>query len=165
MDDCYIPSVVQVAHNVDYLDNSIAYNHNTLSLLRCHRLTGDARLKNVCWRRTLKNLNKLPEINPFAINWDKQSDITWLYGPQMPSDDEDTMPAHTDECPDLETDQGSLCSWSSYGSEDDDGMRKSSLKRPDAVAHPKRVSFDYKIASREIINGLAFDYYLLAEEH
>lgn len=41
------------------------------------------RLHNICWRRIFKNHKNIPELNPLAINWDKNSDITWLFGPKI----------------------------------------------------------------------------------
>ncbi|KAI5952534.1 hypothetical protein KGF54_003401 [Candida jiufengensis] len=43
------------------------------------------RLKNICWRRIYQNHKDLQFLNPLIINWDKNSDITWLYGPKIES--------------------------------------------------------------------------------
>lgn len=182
MDDCYISQLVEVHANVDYLDNDNAYNRNTLRLLKCHRVTSDARIKNVCWRRSLKNLHHLLEINPFEINWDKQLDITWLYGPEMPQDDlsgeslsssspsasspasqtssVSRGPSYSD-LPELVLDCGLVLLVLLWSLVDEDGWRKLLLKRPDAPHHRKRVLFDYKVTQREIINGYTFDYQVL----
>lgn len=172
MDDCYISQLVEVHANVDYLDNDNRYNHNTLRLLRCHRVTRDARIRNVCWRRSLKNLHHLSEINPFEINWDKQLDITWLYGPEMPdtTTEQQTSVQQTSvprilsylSLPELELDCGLVLLLALlWASADDDGWRKLLLKRPDAPQQRKRVLFDYKVTQREIINGYTFDYQVL----
>ncbi|KAI3404263.1 hypothetical protein KGF56_002902 [Candida oxycetoniae] len=44
------------------------------------------RLQNICWRRIFKNHKNLPDLNPLIINWDKNSDITWLFGPRVELD-------------------------------------------------------------------------------
>lgn len=41
------------------------------------------RLENVCWRRWYKNMRSLKELDPIQINWYKDQDITWLYGPKF----------------------------------------------------------------------------------
>ncbi|KAI5961003.1 uncharacterized protein KGF55_004270 [Candida pseudojiufengensis] len=41
------------------------------------------RLQNICWRRIYQNYKNLKVLNPLIINWDKNSDITWLYGPKI----------------------------------------------------------------------------------
>lgn len=164
MDDCYLTQLVEVNQNVDYLDNSIAYNKNTIRLLKCHRLTGDARIKNACWRRTLKNLHHLDEINPFQINWDKQSDVTYLYGPEIPSQDHHVVAA--EDVPELDEDCALsvallTCSWLL-----DDEYHKLLLKRADCPQPSrKRVLFDYKVTLREIINGYTFDYQFLDDHN
>ncbi|CAL1714326.1 unnamed protein product [Somion occarium] len=39
------------------------------------------RLENASWRTWWKQRNKLKTINPETLNWLKDSDVTWLYGP------------------------------------------------------------------------------------
>ncbi|KAI7872327.1 hypothetical protein BDF14DRAFT_1713389, partial [Spinellus fusiger] len=39
------------------------------------------RLENASWRTWIKQKNKLKTISPETLNWLKDSDVTWLYGP------------------------------------------------------------------------------------
>ncbi|KAI0074514.1 hypothetical protein K474DRAFT_1529825 [Panus rudis PR-1116 ss-1] len=39
------------------------------------------RLENASWRTWWKQRNKLKTVNPETLNWLKDSDVTWLYGP------------------------------------------------------------------------------------
>ncbi|KAJ2968889.1 hypothetical protein NUW54_g13093 [Trametes sanguinea] len=39
------------------------------------------RLENASWRTWWKQRNKLKTISPETLNWLKDSDVTWLYGP------------------------------------------------------------------------------------
>ncbi|EJT72820.1 hypothetical protein GGTG_09675 [Gaeumannomyces tritici R3-111a-1] len=40
-----------------------------------------ARLENASWRTWMKSKNKLRTISPETLNWLKDCDVTWLYGP------------------------------------------------------------------------------------
>lgn len=43
-----------------------------------------ARLENASWRTWAKARNNLKTVSPEIVNWSKESDITWLYGPIVP---------------------------------------------------------------------------------
>ncbi|UKZ70697.1 uncharacterized protein TrAtP1_011669 [Trichoderma atroviride] len=43
-----------------------------------------ARLENAAWRSWTKFRHSLPTISPTHINWSKDEDVTWLYGPLQP---------------------------------------------------------------------------------
>ncbi|KAL5631010.1 hypothetical protein BROUX41_000882 [Berkeleyomyces rouxiae] len=43
--------------------------------------TNSARLENASWRTWMKSKNKLKTVSPETLNWLKESDVTWLYGP------------------------------------------------------------------------------------
>ncbi|ODV78519.1 uncharacterized protein CANTADRAFT_268048 [Suhomyces tanzawaensis NRRL Y-17324] len=90
------PRAFRFRENVDYLDsspNASSYLTDNLNLMTCVRYTNnhtsdtDRRLNNACWRRMSINLNRLTQANPFVINWDKNSDLTWLYGPKFEAAD------------------------------------------------------------------------------
>jgi hypothetical protein len=82
-DDIAIHATCSYTQNIDYLsqDDFLQDNYN---LFKCLKFDNH-RISNSCWRRMYKNLHNLPEINPWIINWDKISDITWLYGPKFES--------------------------------------------------------------------------------
>ncbi|RKL04143.1 hypothetical protein BFJ70_g17218 [Fusarium oxysporum] len=40
-----------------------------------------ARLENACWRTWTKYKNNLKTVSPETLNWLKDSDVSWLYGP------------------------------------------------------------------------------------
>ncbi|KAF3769072.1 hypothetical protein M406DRAFT_250582 [Cryphonectria parasitica EP155] len=43
-----------------------------------------ARLENASWRTWMKAKNHLKTISPETLNWLKDCDVTWLYGPLLP---------------------------------------------------------------------------------
>ena len=70
--------------------------HRILSSLNKdkHRLLSDeyrlARLQNISWRQFKASRPKAPKIDPININWQKNSDVIWLYGPLFRRDESDT---------------------------------------------------------------------------
>ncbi|KAF7309929.1 DUF1752 domain-containing protein [Mycena indigotica] len=46
-----------------------------------NEITNGMRLENASWRTWWKQRNKLKTISPETLNWLKDSDVTWLYGP------------------------------------------------------------------------------------
>ncbi|SGZ41280.1 uncharacterized protein HGUI_03480 [Hanseniaspora guilliermondii] len=45
-----------------------------------------SRLENASWRTWAKARNNLKTVSPEILNWSKDNDITWLYGPIVPTD-------------------------------------------------------------------------------
>ncbi|MCJ1474340.1 hypothetical protein MMC13_002998 [Lambiella insularis] len=43
--------------------------------------TNSSRLENASWRTWAKSKNRLKTISPDSLNWMKDHDVTWLYGP------------------------------------------------------------------------------------
>ncbi|KAM3087464.1 protein phosphatase regulator [Clarireedia jacksonii] len=43
--------------------------------------SNSARLENASWRTWMKSKNKLRTVSPETLNWLKDCDVTWLYGP------------------------------------------------------------------------------------
>ncbi|RFU34300.1 hypothetical protein B7463_g2009, partial [Scytalidium lignicola] len=46
-----------------------------------------ARLENASWRTWMKSKNKLKTVSPETLNWLKDCDVTWLYGPLQSGSD------------------------------------------------------------------------------
>lgn len=44
-----------------------------------------SRLENASWRTWAKSKYRLPTVSPETLNWLKESDVTWLYGPLQPA--------------------------------------------------------------------------------
>ncbi|KAM0714850.1 hypothetical protein Q7P37_009314 [Cladosporium fusiforme] len=44
-----------------------------------------SRLENAAWRTWVKSKYHLPTVSPETLNWLKESDVTWLYGPLKPA--------------------------------------------------------------------------------
>ncbi|KAK6462293.1 hypothetical protein DFJ63DRAFT_152684 [Scheffersomyces coipomensis] len=205
--------------NIDYLEyipmNSEHYLNDNLNLLAYIKLNENVenttddliikRINNICWRRCNKNLFQVDEFKPYLINWDKNSDITWLFGPKVviPEEQEEEQPQEEttstiayptfnfeeseevcsllsdDEDEEEEDSQSevssvlsferknSLSSASSYFEEEDDEdyeyNLKSSIKKTCSKS-TKKVSFNYIVNTREIINGISFDYDFLDHE-
>ncbi|OAA64446.1 protein phosphatase type 1 complex subunit hex2 [Niveomyces insectorum RCEF 264] len=49
--------------------------------------TNSARLENASWRTWMKSKNKLKTVSPETLNWLKDCDVTWLYGPLQTGND------------------------------------------------------------------------------
>lgn len=213
--------------NIDYLEyvpasNTGHYLHDNINLInfikymnknpeyKIHNAFLYQRLSNICWRRLYKNFQHLPEVNPFVINWDKNSDITWLFGPKIiPQQQEEQQQEEAsvataagslyscteddnlsvsslvsdssinstfndeDEFSSSFRKNSTISSSSSYYDEDEDDdynwNLKSILKKDhkeddeylciDVKHHQrKKVSFNYIVNTREIINGISVDY-------
>lgn len=239
----YVPEQQQHHHNynkschysINHTDSTPHYlsdNQNLTNFIKYINANPDfknhnqfyyQRLSNICWRRIYKNHCNLKTINPFTINWDKNSDITWLYAPKLivqnelelstglesknnikaspfesmltedddvilTDDDEDTSVEEEDDnmsvsSVDSNTTNFSLSSrkdsTSSSLFEMDDGkpqnpQLKSILKHSQTTAtatttttttarakRARRVSFNYIINTREIIDNIALDYNFL----
>ncbi|CCK71543.1 protein phosphatase regulator REG1 KNAG_0H01300 [Huiozyma naganishii CBS 8797] len=50
-------------------------------------LVNAARLENASWRTWAKARNNLRTVSPEVVNWSKDSDVTWLYGPIVRGND------------------------------------------------------------------------------
>ncbi|KAG8802589.1 hypothetical protein FRC16_009262 [Serendipita sp. 398] len=76
---------------VDYLSHQWAEEdvwRSWRSMTRAkYEIANGMRLENASWRTWWKQRNKLKTISPETLNWLKDSDVTWLYGPlhQAPS--------------------------------------------------------------------------------
>ncbi|AFR96087.1 hypothetical protein C343_04203 [Cryptococcus neoformans C23] len=65
-----------------------------------HEIANGVRLENASWRTWQKQRNKLKTISPETLNWLKDSDVTWLYGPLHTANVEPSRPlriASTDD--------------------------------------------------------------------
>ncbi|KAG8733993.1 hypothetical protein FRC11_013831 [Ceratobasidium sp. 423] len=51
-----------------------------------HEIANGVRLENASWRTWWKQRNKLRTVSPETLNWLKDSDVTWLYGPLHTAD-------------------------------------------------------------------------------
>ncbi|CAH6719503.1 hypothetical protein CLIB1444_02S10066 [[Candida] jaroonii] len=194
-DDCYINNSTNYNfnENIDYLSNEI-HIPNSL-LIKCWKQskydisiiipsTISRRLENISWRRLYKNLHNLDEISPTVINWYKDHDINWCYGPKFVDDDLITLPVEEEviEEPlqdiqqsilDISDDSDYESELSDYDSEVNlhttfsassvESMDKSLIKNV-LPLKKKRVKFNFIINSREIINGISIDYDFLDNE-
>lgn len=50
-------------------------------------VANSARLENASWRTWAQRRSNLKTISPEVVNWSKDSDVTWLYGPILRDDD------------------------------------------------------------------------------
>lgn len=178
--------------NIDYMDPKTiddfhlyqCWRQNNSQSIRCYQddisviipSTISRRLENVCWRRWYKSIKSLGEIAPSEINWYKDQDITWLYGPKFTNDskfelvpepqlteknlqDNDLQRCESQDDVSSHTSSLSLTnlSWSLSLSDLEDSDLKSSLKTA-STGKRKTVKFCDIVNSREIINGRPFDY-------
>ncbi|KAL6925917.1 hypothetical protein ACO0SA_000526 [Hanseniaspora valbyensis] len=59
-----------------------------------------ARLENASWRTWAKARNNLKTVSPEIVNWSKESDVTWLYGPIVPGKQmSDSTPQNNNDTP------------------------------------------------------------------
>lgn len=127
----YIPSSTTTASS----NNDLHYLQDNLMLTTFHKFLKSNpqykyhdellfhRLLNICWRRIYKNHNNLKEYNPLEINWDKNSDITWLYGPQLEliEKEKETIPRSCDFEMEVDNISNSSTSVNSIDEDNDDG--------------------------------------------
>ncbi|SCU84016.1 LAMI_0C05820g1_1 [Lachancea mirantina] len=81
--------VIEPQRHVDYLshkweENEISQSWKYIILKKKKKdedLVNAARLENASWRTWAKARNNLKTVTPEAVNWSKDSDVTWLYGP------------------------------------------------------------------------------------
>ncbi|KAI9364809.1 hypothetical protein BD770DRAFT_469218 [Pilaira anomala] len=71
--------------NVDYLsykfdEMDLAASWRVLTKQKLNIVNG-IRLENASWRTWAKQRNNLKTVSPDTLNWLKDSDVTWLYGP------------------------------------------------------------------------------------
>ncbi|KAJ2900165.1 uncharacterized protein MKZ38_002579 [Zalerion maritima] len=73
------------SHHVDYLSHNwreediwASWKYVTSNRGEYHN---SERLENASWRTWMKSKNKLSTVSPEALNWLKDCDVTWLYGP------------------------------------------------------------------------------------
>ncbi|CAK9439130.1 uncharacterized protein LODBEIA_P33540 [Lodderomyces beijingensis] len=85
----YLQDNSNLLNFVKYINSNPDYKYGNTFLYQ--------RLLNICWRRVFKNQFDLPELNPLTINWDKNSDITWLFGPRVEYPCESGAPASTSD--------------------------------------------------------------------
>ncbi|KAK0618567.1 hypothetical protein B0T17DRAFT_592299 [Bombardia bombarda] len=76
---------VQPSRHVDYLSHNWREEDIWSSwkhiVSRRGDYTNSARLENASWRTWMKSKNKLSTVSPETLNWLKDCDVTWLYGP------------------------------------------------------------------------------------
>ncbi|KAH6915824.1 hypothetical protein BKA70DRAFT_1179029 [Coprinopsis sp. MPI-PUGE-AT-0042] len=82
-DDSYVNS--QPKGQVDYLSHEWQEEDVWKSWRNMTRqkneIANGVRLENASWRTWWKQRNKLKTVSPETLNWLKDSDVTWLYGP------------------------------------------------------------------------------------
>ncbi|KAL1880181.1 hypothetical protein VTK73DRAFT_6212 [Phialemonium thermophilum] len=76
---------VQPSRHVDYLSHNWReediWSSWKLVVSRRGDYSNAARLENASWRTWMKSKNKLRTVSPETLNWLKDCDVTWLYGP------------------------------------------------------------------------------------
>lgn len=88
----------QPSRHVDYLSHNWREEDIWLSwkliVSKRKAYNNSARLENASWRTWMKAKNKLKTVSPETLNWLKDCDVTWLYGPlQTGTDRHLHMPA------------------------------------------------------------------------
>ncbi|KAJ0159823.1 Uncharacterized protein CTA2_9041 [Colletotrichum tanaceti] len=76
---------VQPSRHVDYLSHNWKeediWSSWKFIVSRRSEYSNAARLENASWRTWMKAKNKLKTVSPETLNWLKDCDVTWLYGP------------------------------------------------------------------------------------
>ncbi|KAK8442707.1 protein phosphatase regulator [Candidozyma auris] len=84
---------VEPSRHVDYLSHQWDVADICKSwryvISRRKSVANAARLENASWRTWAQRRSGLKTISPEAVNWSKESDVTWLYGPILDDDDHD----------------------------------------------------------------------------
>lgn len=92
--DVFVDKAPLPSHCVDYLthdweDEDLARSWRAVS--RQKSGVNCARLENASWRIWAKRRNNIPTLNPAELNWHKDNDTTWLYGPLLTHPKADTV--------------------------------------------------------------------------
>lgn len=88
-----------LSHQWDVTDISKSWRY---IILRRKNVANAARLENASWRTWAQRRCNLKTISPEEVNWSKESDVTWLYGPIVDDDDHDHDHDHENEQEDSE---------------------------------------------------------------
>lgn len=82
----YEPSrhVDYLSHQWDVSDISKSWRY---VIQKRKDVANSARLENASWRTWAQRRSNLKTISPEVVNWSKDSDVTWLYGPILNDDD------------------------------------------------------------------------------
>ncbi|RCK55551.1 Resistance to glucose repression protein 1 [Candida viswanathii] len=82
---------VEPSRHVDYLshqwDVSDIWKSWRYVISKRKDVANAARLENASWRTWAQRRSNLKTISPEVVNWSKDSDVTWLYGPILKDDD------------------------------------------------------------------------------
>ncbi|KAF2009828.1 hypothetical protein BU24DRAFT_436763 [Aaosphaeria arxii CBS 175.79] len=80
---------IEPTHHVDYLSHE--WNEEDIwsswrHIVEHRKVYGErSRLENASWRTWAKSQFKLRTVSPETLNWLKDCDVTWLYGPLQPA--------------------------------------------------------------------------------
>ncbi|CAI5756363.1 unnamed protein product [Candida verbasci] len=81
---------VEPSRHVDYLshqwDVSDIWKSWRYVISKKKNVTNAARLENASWRTWAQRRSNLKTVSPEIVNWSKDCDVTWLYGPIMNDD-------------------------------------------------------------------------------
>ncbi|CAL3966938.1 hypothetical protein PZA11_003393 [Diplocarpon coronariae] len=81
----------QPSRHVDYLSHNWKeediWSSWKLIVSKRKAYNNSARLENASWRTWTKSKNKLKTVSPETLNWLKDCDVTWLYGPLQTGSD------------------------------------------------------------------------------
>lgn len=95
--------VAEPSRHVDYLSHQWDVDDISKSwryvILRRKNVANAARLENASWRTWAQRRSHLKTISPEEVNWLKESDVTWLYGPIVDDDDHDHEQEHSTDDP------------------------------------------------------------------
>lgn len=159
--------------NISNLKDQNAFSLNQVEdLMMLIPSTSSVRLENAAWRHWAKRRNQLKEVNPEKLNWNKENDITWLYGPLVTDAASDLENVGMSRCSSLETlnslatvdteattyeltpksilksSQDALC----FYNEDE-----FQIQGAGSLHTRKRVSFSEVVGKREIVGNCVFD--------
>lgn len=85
--------VAEPSRHVDYLSHEWDVSDISKSwryvIQRRKDVANAARLENASWRTWAQRRSNLKTISPEEVNWSKESDVTWLYGPIVDDDEND----------------------------------------------------------------------------
>ena len=94
---------LEPTRHVDYLSHQWKEEDIWLSwsyvVHRRGNLANDVRLENASWRSWMKAKNHLRTVSPETLNWFKDCDVTWLYGPFQTNGIETQLTSNTSPPP------------------------------------------------------------------
>jgi len=143
--------VYEPQRHVDYLSHNWKEADISKSwryiVLKRKDVANSARLENASWRTWAQAKYRLKTVSPESVNWLKDSDVTWLYGP-LYKEPKNFQPANNDENNNDENDK-------KYGSDSESTPKhKNTLKQPGTAEQKQKIKGPKPILKKRTVSEM-----------